>query len=394
MAGDSRETRKFNTRTLIHNWAEDRDMQRTLMKELVSRKITGTLKLDSFQQKMASLLEEVSMTTSSNDGNVHYGDVVQVVHIDTGNVLATDVCLQGGAHVFSATAAPDVRAPVVRNTFLLVKYHAPRTAPLEASNDNSNTVCYGQKLRLAAHPSATNQEPTAYGGACPLCLFSKPQSLDHYAKYSRQQLVGLCKGDTYDSVWQVLTPDPALRSLSEGVEVMAGAPVVFLHCGTQKALVIEAQKYPTDFGIELELSARPAINRGTKNGLEQASMGILKSFIPKGELSDAHWTFVTGDSVGTFATPTVDTSEADAALQGLLSELSPGGIAALTTKLVTLGNADFQLPYDELPLLLRQVGCSLADQAMYALAGHFKVVGKRNVMDAHGLIAAIRLGKC
>lgn len=34
------------------------------------------------------------MTTASNDGNVHYGDVVQVVHIDTGNVLATDVCLQ------------------------------------------------------------------------------------------------------------------------------------------------------------------------------------------------------------------------------------------------------------------------------------------------------------
>lgn len=71
---------------------------------------------------------------------------------------------------------------------------------------------------------------------------------------------------------QVLTPDPALRSLSEGVEVMAGAPVVFMHCGTQKALVIEAQKYPTDFGMELELSARPAINCGTKNGLEQASM--------------------------------------------------------------------------------------------------------------------------
>lgn len=47
MAGDSRETRTFNTRTLIHNWAEDRDMQRTLLKELVSRKITGTLKLDS-----------------------------------------------------------------------------------------------------------------------------------------------------------------------------------------------------------------------------------------------------------------------------------------------------------------------------------------------------------
>lgn len=46
-----------------------------------------------FQQKMASLLEEVSMTTATQDGNVHYGDVVQLVHIDTGNVLASDVCL-------------------------------------------------------------------------------------------------------------------------------------------------------------------------------------------------------------------------------------------------------------------------------------------------------------
>lgn len=42
----------------------------------------------------------------------------------------------------------------------------------------------------------------------------------------------------------------------------------------------------------------------------------------------------------------MDSSEADAALQGLLGELSPGGIAALTTKLVTMGNADCQLPFD------------------------------------------------
>lgn len=42
----------------------------------------------------------------------------------------------------------------------------------------------------------------------------------------------------------------------------------------------------------------------------------------------------------------VDSSEADVALHDLLGELPPGGIAALTAKLVTLGNADCELPYD------------------------------------------------
>lgn len=40
------------------------------------------------------------------------------------------------------------------------------------------------------------------------------------------------------TVWEVLTPDPSQRALSMGLEVMGGAPIVLIHCATQKPLVV------------------------------------------------------------------------------------------------------------------------------------------------------------
>lgn len=58
-------------------------------------------------------------------------------------------------------------------------------------------------------------------------------------------------------MWEVVTPDPAQRALSTGLEVLAGAPLQLVHCGTHKPLLVEAgQRYPNDFGLEWELTAR------------------------------------------------------------------------------------------------------------------------------------------
>jgi len=43
-------------------------------------------------------------------------------------------------------------------------------------------------------------------------------------------------------VWEVLTPDPSQRTLSMGLEVMAGAPVLLMHCATQKPLVVSGAR--------------------------------------------------------------------------------------------------------------------------------------------------------
>ena len=38
---------RFDSTTLINNWAEDRELQRSLLKDVLARKMTGVLKLDA-----------------------------------------------------------------------------------------------------------------------------------------------------------------------------------------------------------------------------------------------------------------------------------------------------------------------------------------------------------
>lgn len=45
----------------------------------------------SYQQKMSSALAEVELTRVQDDPYVHFGDVLQLVHLESGAVLACDV---------------------------------------------------------------------------------------------------------------------------------------------------------------------------------------------------------------------------------------------------------------------------------------------------------------
>lgn len=55
-------------------------------------------------------------------------------------------------------------------------------------------------------------------------------------------------------------------------QVAAGAPVLLVHCATQKPLCLEAARYPNDYGVELEVSARSALGPGLKLAMEQMAM--------------------------------------------------------------------------------------------------------------------------
>jgi hypothetical protein len=222
------------------------------------------------------------------------------------------------------------------------------------------------QVRLALYPTAFGEPADAGGGPAPRCLFSKPVSTTHAAKYSRQQLVAFtAAADSYDCAWSVVTPDPAMRAAAEGVQVRGcgaawkgseaarlraqetgveagrcltgrppqrcwgcgrapplgrhavavaaacaagaqvavGAPVLLIHAGTQKPLALEACRVPTDFGLELEVACRAAQGTGLKLAMEQMSTGVAKGFLPKGETSDAHWTFVGGEKVARLPPP-------------------------------------------------------------------------------------------
>lgn len=375
-------------------------MQRTILKDLLAKKGIGTLKLDAYRQRLSQTLAEVELSRIADDPYVHFGDVVQLVHVDTGCVLAGDPGEQDtrpGEQSCLASAAPDVRAPCARNTLILTKYVAPKSnaSVLDPEYDD-DVLHYGQKVRVVLYPSAygPQSDVTSAGGPRPLCLFSKPISTTHAAKYSRQQLVGFTyRADSYDCVWQVVTPDPAMRAASEGVEVAVGAPLLLVHCATQKPLCVEAAKVPTDYGIELEVSARSAMNNGLKLACEQATMGVLKGFLPKGEQSDNHWVFVGGSRVAQLPQPSNEAqASASMYVEGLVTELAgrgQGALSLLERKLVTLESSSSSLTVPEFKLILRQLGSVMPDDGVAALAARFST-GRAGQIDCGELRRALR----
>jgi hypothetical protein len=71
---------------------------------------------------------------------------------------------------------------------------------------------------------------------------------------------------------QVQPLNPADQLACEGVEVAAGTPLLLVHCATAKPLNLEeAAKRPTDFGVELEVSANAVTSSGKQLALEHAA---------------------------------------------------------------------------------------------------------------------------
>lgn len=155
-----------------------------------------------YSQRMGVALQEVELSKSRDDEHVHFGDVLQLVHLETGFVLSCDVGdvdPRPGELACSATAATQVTAPCARNSLILVRYEPAPGAPLEPDYPD-DTLRYGQKVHLAVHPSALGESDVdSAAGPRPLRLFSKPVTTTHYAKYSRKQLVGFTHRNSYDT---------------------------------------------------------------------------------------------------------------------------------------------------------------------------------------------------
>jgi hypothetical protein len=78
--------------------------------------------------------------------------------------------------------------------------------------------------------------------------------------------------------------NPADQLACEGVEVAAGAPLLLVHCATAKPLNLEeAAKRPTDFGVELEVSANAVTSSGKQLALEHAARvsGVHRAWVLK-----------------------------------------------------------------------------------------------------------------
>jgi hypothetical protein len=116
-------------------------------------------------------------------------------------------------------------------------------------------VHYGQKARLRLHGAALAAASAPLSPAACLRLTSQPVSLSAAARHSKHGLVAWAAAESgADSIWQVLTPDPAMQLASEGQPLLIGAPVILRHVMTQQCLAAEAAAMGTDWGTEREVA--------------------------------------------------------------------------------------------------------------------------------------------
>ena len=210
-----------------------------------------------------------------NDAYVHFGDVVQIANLASGAVLAVDVEARDprpAENACAVSATVQHADPCARNTFTFEKY-VPRSSAVLVPTYDDDVLHYGQKVKLVVNPAA--------GGAPPARLKSFPVTTTHFSRFSRNCEVVACGVDSYECVFEVLTPDPAKRLVSEGVAVMAGAPVVFLHCQTNQCLSVEGFSFANDFGDELEVCGRTDVGAGNSYVMEGMATGKPQSMTQK-----------------------------------------------------------------------------------------------------------------
>ena len=217
---------------------------------------------------------QVDLTKAASDEYVHFGDVVQLENVTSAAVVAVDVESRDprpAENSCAVSASFHVEA-CARNTFTLEPY-VPRTAKAAAMMPvyDDDVLHYGQKVKLVVNPAATEGSNWNVD-KCFVKSFAVSQT--HFAKYSRRGEVVASGNDSYECVFEILTPDPAKRLVSEGVPVMAGAPVVLLHCQSNQCLCVGTHGFANDFGKELEVCGHTATSVGNSYKMEGLATGV------------------------------------------------------------------------------------------------------------------------
>lgn len=193
---------------------------------------------------------------------------------------------------------------------------------------------------------------------------------------------------------QVVTPDPSQRVASEGVEVMAGAPIVLVHPSTQQALNLDTasrQRVPNDFGFEFEVSGYSAVSAAMQGGCEYGKIGMYTKTLPKAASSPNYWCFMTGSKVATLPAPRTGLPDVTHVLPVILKQLQhvTGGLPGLEKKVVPLQSEEGYMLVDEFLMVLKQLNINALPQQLEAMIEAFPAVKAKHV-NTRALLLALR----
>jgi len=216
-----------------------------------------------------------------SERSVHFGDLVMLANVSSGAAIAVDIenADPRPAERSCAVSGSTHPSPVARNTFSFEKYVPGSSAFLTPTWDD-DVVRYGQKVKIVINPQAGGIKGGDPSAPEPVRLRSYPVSTTRAAKYSRFCEIAASATDSYECAFEILTPDPTKRLVSEGIPVMAGAPVVIRHCQTNQCIFV-GRAFETDFGTEYEVAGRTASGTGNASVMQGLATGKPDSMTAK-----------------------------------------------------------------------------------------------------------------
>ena len=225
---------------------------------------------------------------SDAERSVRFGDIVMLANVASGAAVAADVedADARGDELACAVSASTRPAPAARNTWSFEKY-APRASAFLTPTWDDDLVRYGQKVKIVLNAAAGAISGAASGAAANDAAETKNRlrsyavSTTRFAKRSRFCEVAVSAFDSYECVFEILTPDPTKRLASEGVPVSAGAPVVIRHCQTNQCLSVPGPAFANDFGDELEVAGHTASGAGNAYVMQGLATGKPDSMTTK-----------------------------------------------------------------------------------------------------------------
>ncbi|CAD5117014.1 DgyrCDS5842 [Dimorphilus gyrociliatus] len=215
--------RTYNPSVRVGNWNEDIALEENTIKDFLERRERGELLIQKSSKFRETLLEPIT-TSTSRDGKVHFGDLVQLGCEEPKSVLSLN-----GNDVYGSRNVESSQ----RNVFCIVSCDG--TA-------NGEPLNYGQDFMLR----------TAHS-----CLFleSDRQTFARAAKKSRHNLVQLVERPSKLTRWRAIFFNPKFRLESTGFPVQANEKCLIQHCMTNVNLNLESEHLlSTPFGKEYEVA--------------------------------------------------------------------------------------------------------------------------------------------
>ncbi|XP_040018419.2 cilia- and flagella-associated protein 161 [Gasterosteus aculeatus] len=262
----------YSKKVKLGNWFQENLFEEDGKNDYLEKKRRGELVTQKVDFLKTNILRPVNLTMT-NDGRLHFGDVVMLVNMGGEKRECSAVSIRADINSLKRIPLAGIKAPCGVSAGSCIQA-CVATAFIITSVDGSpegSTLHFEQSFALK----------TTSGFAGGLYLTSDMQSFQKCAMKSRLQEVNLDDSGSFMSWWKVVHFDPQERLEYEGQPVPVNMTVLIKHCKTNQALAVLGDHVLwTTYDKGYELTAHTFLDSH------------------KAEQDNNHWILCTSDSAG------------------------------------------------------------------------------------------------